>query len=83
MLEEASHLNNMVIVQEKALERYYKIKIEVDRCLNDVMDINTKVSILREQFTQEQVAEILEKSLSTIKRTEKKNKENIITFKLK
>ena len=67
----------MVMVQEKSLERYYIIKKEVDKCLNGFMDINTKVSILREQFSQEQVAELLDKSLSTIKRIEKKNKENI------
>jgi len=77
LVEEASHLNNMVMVQEKSLERYYIIKKEVDKCLNGFMDINTKVSILREQFSQEQVAELLDKSLSTIKRIEKKNKENI------
>jgi len=83
ILEEASHLESMIILQESSLERYYKIKEEVNNCLNNKMGLTTKVSILREKFTQEQVAELLETSISTIKRMDKKNKENIIAYELK
>jgi len=74
LVNAAASLNNMVIVQEKALERYYKIKEEVDKCLYGNMDIGTKVSILREQFTQEQVAELIGKGIRTVQRIEKQNK---------
>ena len=77
ILQEASQLENMLVLQESSLERYYKIKKEIDDCLNNHMDISAKVSILRETLTQEEVAELIEVSISTIKRIDKKNKGNV------
>lgn len=62
----------MLILRESSLERYYTIKKEIDNCLNNNMGIDAKVSILRETLTQEEVAEIIEVSVSTIKRIDKK-----------
>ena len=77
ILQEASQLESMLVLQESSLERYYKIKKEIDDCLNNHMDISAKVSILRETLTQEEVAELIEVSISTIKRIDKKNKGNV------
>jgi len=78
ILEEARHLESMLVLQGSSLERYYKMKNEIDNCLNNNMGITEKVSILREKFTQEEVAELIEVSISTIKRVDRKNKENIM-----
>ena len=78
ILEEAGQLESMLVLQESSLERYYKMKKEIDYCLNNNMGITEKVSILREKFTQEEVAELIEVSISTIKRVDRKNKENIM-----
>jgi len=83
ILKEASQLESMLVLQESCLERYYKIKKEVDDCLNNNMGITNKVRILREKFTQEQVAELTQRDVRTIQRIDKKNKENMIISKLK
>ena len=82
ILKEASQLESMLILQKCSLERYYKIKEEVNNCLNNVMGINNKVNILREKFTQEEVAELLKRDVRTIQRIDKKNEKNILISKL-
>ena len=82
ILQEASQLESMLILQESSLERYYEIKKEVNYCLNNNMGIGAKVSILRERFTQEEVAELTQRDVRTIQRIDKKNEENILLSKL-
>ena len=76
LLEELHRLESMLYLQECNLERYYKIKKEIDYCSNEVTDITVKVSLLRQLgMTQEDVSELVNKCVKTIQRYDKKERE--------
>ena len=74
--EELERLENLLKLQNKNLERYYIIKSELDECANKVTNVTIKVSMLRKLgLSQDEVSEIVEKSIRTIQRMDKKEKE--------
>lgn len=76
IIKQASQLNSMLVLQDSSLEYYYKIKKDTDDCINQVCDVTIKVSMLRDKgFTQEEVAELVERSPRTIQRLDKKQRE--------
>jgi len=76
LLEELHRLESMLYLQECNLERYYKIKGVMDECVNEVTNVNVKVSMLRRLgMTQEQVSELVSKSVKTIQRYDKAERE--------
>ena len=76
LLEEVHRLESMLYLQNCNLERYYKIKREIDYCSNEVTDIMVKVSLLRQLgMKQEDVSELVSKSVKTIQRYDKAERE--------
>ena len=76
LLEEVHRLESMLYLQECNLERYYRIKKEIDYCSNEVTDITVKVSLLRQLgMTQEDVSELVNKCVKTIQRYDKAERE--------
>lgn len=76
LTDEARQLENIILLQDANLERYYKMRDEYDNIVNNTTDAFVKVKTLRELgMTQEEVAEAVEKSTRTIQRMEKKNRE--------
>ena len=76
LLEEVHRLESMLYLQECNLERYYKIKKEIDHCANEVTDVTVKVSLLRKLgMSQENVSELVSKSVKTIQRYDKAERE--------
>jgi len=78
LLDEIHRLESMIVLEDSKLKRYYKMKKEIDNCIASVTSINVKVSLLREKFTQEQVAEMVDKSTRTVQRIDKKNKSVVL-----
>lgn len=74
IIENMTYWDNIMFLEKSIIDKLNeKIKI-IDGCIND-MDIEVKVSQLRSLgLTQEQVAELVDRSTSTIKRIDKKNK---------
>ena len=78
LLEELHRLESMLYLQNCNLERYYRIKVGIDDCVNATTSVTIKVSMLRRLgISQEQVSEMVEKSTRTIKRMDKKEREKI------
>ena len=76
LLNEIHRLESMIVLEDSKLERYYKIKKELDTCANEVTNVNVKVSMLRRLgMTQEQVSELVSKSVKTIQRYDKAERE--------
>ena len=76
LLEEVHRLESMLYLQNCNLERYYRIKREIDYCSNEVTDIMVKVSLLRQLgMKQEDVSELVSKSVKTIQRYDKAERE--------
>ena len=72
LLEEVYRLESMLYLQNCNLERYYKIKKEIDYCSNEVTDITVKVSLLRQLgMKQSSIAEMIDKSDRQIRRITK------------
>ena len=78
LIEELGRLESMLYLQECNLKRYYDIKKVYDECANATMDITIRVSMLRKiGISQEVVSELVEKSTRTIKRYDKKAREEM------
>jgi len=76
LLEELHRLESMLYLQNCNLERYYRIKKEIDYCSNEVTDITVKVSLLRQLgMKQEDVSELVNKCVKTIQRYDKAERE--------
>jgi len=76
LLEEVHRLESMLYLQECNLERYYRIKKAFDECANETTDITVRISMLRQVgLSQETVSELVNKCTRTIKRYDKKARE--------
>ena len=76
LLEEVHRLESMLYLQNCNLERYYRIKSAMDTCANETTDITIRISMLRQVgLSQEVVSELVEKSARTIRRYDKKARE--------
>lgn len=76
LLEELHRLESMLYLKKCNLERYYRIKKFMDHCTNEVTDVTVKVSMLRQMgMSQENVSELVNKSVTTIQRYDKKERE--------
>lgn len=65
----------LIARQEEIVDELKKAKEDIDKLLEGDISILIKVSLLRTKgFTQEEVAELVERSTSTIKRIDKKVK---------
>ena len=72
LLEEVYRLESMLYLQNCNLERYYRIKVGIDYCSNEVTDITVKVSLLRQLgMKQSSIAEMIDKSDRQIRRITK------------
>lgn len=73
LVEEAARLENMIFLQDSLIENYRQAKKEVDECLFNIKDITVKVKTLRDMgLTQEEVAELVDRSDRQIRRIEKR-----------
>lgn len=74
VVEEVSKWENIMFLEKCTIDQLEEKKVKIDNCISN-MNIEVKVSQLRALgLTQEQVAELVDRSTSTIKRIDKKNK---------